>query len=242
MITNDLSLFYKILVLVEDKGTIGLGELQQFGSPRQTLGALGRLEGLGYIQREKEDGVDELSLTDEGDTLLAGILGNIPEKAGDWDKKWRIIVFDVPETKRTIRQMFRLKLLAYGARMLQSSVWITPDKSVMEKFAALVNEHGFASSVYCFEATTWGNNPIDVAKLWELDKLSKEYKELFDRIDKTHSKLKKDPQASFTAKCLIVSLALLMQHDPNLPQDLMPSNWIGYKAQDWYTKLRAFCQ
>ncbi len=242
MTMPELSLFHKILVLVEDKGTITLEDLTQFGTPRQTLGALGRLEGLGYIERQTEDGQKTLVLTELGDTVLADILGNIPEPNHQWDKHWRIILFDIPETRRTVRQLFRLKLLSLGARMLQTSVWITPHQSVMEKFSIIAKEQDFEHAVYYFEAKTWNNTPIDVKKLWHLDKLGQEYKTLFTQLERNYKTLAKDPEASFHAKCWIVALALVMQHDPYLPPEIMPHNWIGYQAREWYTKLRSFCQ
>lgn len=43
-----------------------------------------------------------------------------------WDKKWRIVIFDIPEKYRKIRDQLRLSLQSYGFRQLQESVWIFP--------------------------------------------------------------------------------------------------------------------
>ena len=43
-----------------------------------------------------------------------------------WDKKWRVIIFDIPETKKQMREQVRKILLAVGFRRLQDSVWVFP--------------------------------------------------------------------------------------------------------------------
>lgn len=240
--TPTLSLFYKILIFVEDKDTVSLPTVMSFGGIRQTLGALGRLEGLNYISRTKSDEADYFTLTETGDDVLADMIGRIPTSHTDWDKKWRIILFDIPESQRTVRQLFRLKLMDLGVRMLQSSVWITPSESAAAKFQELVNEHKFQDTVYIFESKQLGSRPIDVFDLWELKELEAEYKDLFAYFKKEVPKIEKDENASYRAKCAILMLSLLTKKDPNLPPELMPKDWIGYEAEQWYQKLRHFCR
>jgi phenylacetic acid degradation operon negative regulatory protein len=240
--TLDISLFHKILVLVEDRGEITLADLKAFGSTRQTLGALGRLEGLGYIERIKDEkDVFRFSLTEKGDASLATILERIPKPDQRWDYNWRMILFDIPESQRTVRQMFRLKLMDLGARMLQSSVWITPDATIISKFQRIINDLDFGHTVHFFEAKHVGDNVINIDSLWNLSDLAKEYKDLFKRFDKELNTLKRADDASFLAKCMIINLALVTKKDPHLPAELMPKNWIGYQTEAWYQKLRHYC-
>lgn len=48
------------------------------------------------------------------------------EKPKKWDKKWRMVIFDIPATSRIIRDIFRRKLKEFGFHPLQKSVWIFP--------------------------------------------------------------------------------------------------------------------
>jgi len=48
------------------------------------------------------------------------------EKPQKWDKKWRVIIFDIPEDKKNIRNAIRFKLKNCGFYQLQKSVWIYP--------------------------------------------------------------------------------------------------------------------
>ena len=60
-------------------------------------------------------------LTDQGreKAVLAKIkLGN--EK---WDGKWRLVIFDIPEKRRAVRDLLRSKLKQWDFMHLQQSVW-----------------------------------------------------------------------------------------------------------------------
>lgn len=43
-----------------------------------------------------------------------------------WDNKWRIVIFDIPERKRKIRDELRNIFLQAGFIKLQNSVWVYP--------------------------------------------------------------------------------------------------------------------
>lgn len=43
-----------------------------------------------------------------------------------WDKKWRLIIFDIPENKRSIRDRIRKIFKSAGFYKLQDSVWVYP--------------------------------------------------------------------------------------------------------------------
>lgn len=48
------------------------------------------------------------------------------ERPKQWDGKWRIVIFDIPNTSSHIRDVFRYKLKEFGFYRLQKSVWIYP--------------------------------------------------------------------------------------------------------------------
>lgn len=82
--------------------------------------------GLLEIKREGHDIC--IALTQEGrkragkyqiDDLEIGI----PKK---WDKKWRVVIFDIPNNSRLIRDVFRRKLKEFGFYPLQQSIWVYP--------------------------------------------------------------------------------------------------------------------
>ena len=44
----------------------------------------------------------------------------------EWDKLWRVILYDVPEDQKNARDAFGHQLLRYGCFQLQKSVWVIP--------------------------------------------------------------------------------------------------------------------
>lgn len=57
----------------------------------------------------------------------------------DWDKKWRIIIFDIPEQQRHVRRVLRSKLKEWGFKQWQKSVWVTK-KDIMSPPKVLIEE------------------------------------------------------------------------------------------------------
>lgn len=56
----------------------------------------------------------------------------------EWDGRWRIVLFDIPESKRPLRDYVRGVLKRQGFREFQRSMWIYPHKlpSFISKFLA----------------------------------------------------------------------------------------------------------
>lgn len=114
--------------------------------------ALKRLRKKGFI---KDDHIDEkgltIKLTDEGRTMML-LEGEEPPR---WDGKWRIVVFDIPEQKRLVRNLFRRNLKKWGFKSLQKSVWISK-KNVTDKLFAYIKDLGIEKWVWVFESEKYG--------------------------------------------------------------------------------------
>jgi DNA-binding PadR family transcriptional regulator len=81
------------------------------------------------ILRELENDRLVVELTEKGKRLVREIKVDelSIEKPGTWDKKWRVVIFDIPdETKRRARDALRDKLKNLGFYQLQKSVWAFP--------------------------------------------------------------------------------------------------------------------
>ena len=69
----------------------------------------------------------KLILTAKGEAeFLACELGQKSLKRRRWDKKWRLLIFDIAEVKRDVRQRVRSTLSNIGFYRLQDSVWVYP--------------------------------------------------------------------------------------------------------------------
>ena len=87
-------------------------------------------------------GTEAVTLTRKG-RWEAGIRGYLnkerSKKAQKWDGLWRIIIFDVPESKRIVRTELRKAVSLYGFQQLQKSVWVSPFPC--DEFVKLVKEY-----------------------------------------------------------------------------------------------------
>ncbi|PIQ98597.1 MAG: hypothetical protein COV64_00375 [Candidatus Nealsonbacteria bacterium CG11_big_fil_rev_8_21_14_0_20_39_9] len=82
----------------------------------------------GYINIGKRNRQIYISLTKEG-KKKAGVFqidALTIKKPKKWDKKWRIVIFDIAQLKKTYREAFRGKLKELGFYPLQKSVWVYP--------------------------------------------------------------------------------------------------------------------
>ncbi|MBI4034031.1 MAG: hypothetical protein HY378_00590 [Candidatus Brennerbacteria bacterium] len=58
--------------------------------------------------------------------MLTYDIDNIKLKRQRWDGKWRLVTFDIPDSKKTAREALRRKLKELDFYPLQKSVFITP--------------------------------------------------------------------------------------------------------------------
>lgn len=87
-----------------------------------------RLKNKDLIDLQVIDGKKIFVLTEKGNKKIQRYIIDemeveIPEK---WDGMWRIVIFDIPESKRRARQIFAQKLKKLGFYQIQRSVFIHP--------------------------------------------------------------------------------------------------------------------
>jgi len=86
------------------------------------------LEKRGWIKVEEEEDCYIITLVEKG--KLKAIQYQIDDlkiqKPEKWDKKWRIVIFDIPNKKRIAREVLRNKLKEMNFYPLQESVFIHP--------------------------------------------------------------------------------------------------------------------
>ena len=81
------------------------------------------------LVKKAENGI--YCLTEEGEkeaffAYLNGESSIYKPKDQKWDKKWRIIFFDIPEKKRHYRDYLRTLIRTVGFKEFQKSIWIYP--------------------------------------------------------------------------------------------------------------------
>ena len=85
-----------------------------------------KLQKCGYLKRLKIKDETAIVLTPKGLDRIFVIKMKSAEKIQRKDKKWQMVLFDIPENKRKDRDYFRQGLRYLGYKKLQQSIWVCP--------------------------------------------------------------------------------------------------------------------
>jgi len=228
-----LNTLHEVLIFLEDRGRVPLSDFKDWKS-RQVRGALGRLEREKWVKKDKKGGVIYYELSPLGRQEIDRTLSYLRTHEKVWDGVWRLVMFDIPEKERDLRDKFRRGLMALNLRNLQGSVWVA-SSDVREEVKDLANEVGVADerlNIFTARAESDKNS----ASSWELERLNREYKKFAEKVKKL-TKNAKD-LTSYEVKKIIFDYALLRRQDPNLPSSLLPRDWAEPAAHEAYEKLR----
>ncbi|HEY4493287.1 MAG TPA: hypothetical protein VJB98_01570 [Candidatus Paceibacterota bacterium] len=82
----------------------------------------------GLLKKVKKGNRTGYELTDKGEKLATGYqLKTLSiKKPWNWDGNWRVVMFDIPEFKKSTREELRSTLIALGFVSLQKSAWVHP--------------------------------------------------------------------------------------------------------------------
>ncbi len=109
------------------------------------------------LKRLRENGlidfVDDnkliLKLTDKGRTKA--LKSKILLEDEKWDGKWRIVIWDIPEKRRTVRDVLRKQLKSWSFTQWQRSVWATK-KNCAKPLREFINKTGIDRWVRVIES------------------------------------------------------------------------------------------
>jgi len=97
--------------------------------PKQRIReASNRLKKKGLVEFVKEGDRVYLRITDKGRSKMSSLAYSSValSKPKRWDRKWRLVIFDIPEKYRKQRDRARAMMIRLGFVRLQQSVWAYP--------------------------------------------------------------------------------------------------------------------
>jgi hypothetical protein len=118
-------------------GKMGLGRKQKiskegFNKIRRSFYNLRKNKLIQPIVSNNEEEIYQI--TEKGkEKLYKFVFDNLViAKPKNWDRKWRVVIFDIPHKRKVARDALRRKLIDLGFYKLQKSVWIHPFPCVKE--------------------------------------------------------------------------------------------------------------
>ncbi|MCP5099810.1 MAG: hypothetical protein GY943_30005 [Chloroflexi bacterium] len=218
-------------------------------SERAVRSVLSRLSRNGWLVSHKEGRQSHYSLTSKGVALLEEGAGRIYEPLfSNWDGKWQVVIYSLPEERRSERHTLRTKLSWFGFGRLAPGTWISPHNRQLE-LELVFSDLGVESYVDLFYGPHVNSSPDQdlVKRCWNLEQIAVKYQAFIDRFypefEQCQGIVDKNgmPDAK---KCFINHYWLthefqaLTLEDPNLPPVLLPANWIGLKARRLFDNYR----
>ncbi len=153
----------KILKILSEKPLISLSELSERISPKQAtkapVYAINRsIKGLvdsGLIENLSSDRTKYARLTSEGKKKTNSLKLESDSAILDpkWDGKWRIILLDLPESRKAERESLRYLLKKAGFVCLKNSAWISP-YPFEHLFENIKKDLGLTSEIIIFTTDT----------------------------------------------------------------------------------------
>jgi len=152
-----------------------------------------------------------------------------------WDGKWRVISYEIPESKREIRDRLRRQMQGWGLGPWHRSFWLTPHP-IIENLRQLIEGKEEEKYFQAFESNhVFGDRELLIEKVWEKSKLDKNYRELFK---KWHDILSKEGEKIDKLKKVIIEYLSILKIDPGLPKELIGQNWIGFEGWGIFKEIR----
>jgi len=210
--------------------------------PMAVRTTLSRMTRRGWLAVERRGPHSYYGLTRRARQLLEAGRERIyhPPRAQRWDGAWTLITYSVPETRRSRRDSFRVKLLWVGCGMVTSGFWMTPH-DVRRDVATIAAELGIAKNVEVFRAEHVGGSAMHalIERCWDLRALDARYA-AFVRRWRGHLARGLTPEESFVRRFTLVhEYRTFPLADPYLPAALLPAKWQGRAAAALFDRLHA---
>ncbi|MFC1900036.1 PaaX family transcriptional regulator C-terminal domain-containing protein [Chloroflexota bacterium] len=210
-------------------------------SEQSVRSAVSRMCRAGLLKVRQNGVRSYYSLTEEGMGLLVEGERRIFERKGStWDGYWSVVVYFIPEEKRKARDTLRQELTWMGYGPLSTATWISPHDSCKE-VEGLAKKLKINEYIQCFQAKHigFGSPKTIISRCWDLDRIHKRYasfiSEYRTKLDNHKKRLdsgkKIESSEFFTERFkLIHEYRRLPYFDPDLPEELLPRNWLRSQA------------
>ena len=161
--------------------------LKEFGHNDQAARvAVSRMMKQGWLQSEKQDNRSYYFLTEQGISRIEEA-GNRIFKLNpiEWDGKWRVLMYTIPEEKRHIRDELRQELLWSGFGSFSNACWISPN-NLEKEVKLLIEKYDISEYVDFFISEYIGpkDNHTLVEKSWPLEQVVEKYEEFIIKYSK----------------------------------------------------------
>lgn len=194
------------------------------------------------IEKVKFKNKEYFKITNKGIDKLRYKFAIYTLNNNSWDGAWRIVIFDIQELRKNLRDSFRRNLKSLGFGQLQKSVWISP-YPVFEDINKFIKENNLSNEVIVFETRKISlSNQIVAEKAWNLKELEESYINSYITLNELSNKLKLETQKNLFKEFKKNHKNVLDIYftDPQLPTELLTVSWPKNKVVKLLKKLSKY--
>jgi phenylacetic acid degradation operon negative regulatory protein len=218
------------------RGLVAL--LDCFGIPEATVRvAAARLRKEGWLSTARDGRETVYTLTDHAWQMLdEGRARIFRREAGPWDGQWHMVIYQVPETERALREQLRRRLAWLGFGPLSASVWVSPHDRAGQVSDEFAGQPSVQLDIFRSRSNGNGADLGIAARAWDLAALDRDYQSLLGRYGPRLAEYREgglDGRAALVERMrLVYDYRHFPFRDPDLPPELLPEGWQGRKAHD----------
>ncbi|MFG2003271.1 PaaX family transcriptional regulator C-terminal domain-containing protein [Spirillospora sp. NPDC048911] len=203
---------------------------------------LTRMAGRGLLARHRQGRRMHFGLTQRSERILRDGEARVWRRGAvneDWDGRWTVLSFSMPESWQRQRHDLRSRLTWAGFGPLGNGTWIAPSQVDLGPVLATLDGLDMSRRVKVFHGTA--GEPTDVTQMirdaFDLDELAAGYQEFLDRWDRPDP-IPKAPHDLARYLWMMTEWLQLIRIDPRLPVQHLPDGWPAVRAQRVLHELR----
>lgn len=165
----------------------------------------------------------------------------------DWDGRWSIVAFTVPEANRSAREALRTRLRWLGFAPLYDALWLSPHPRHEQALTELAELGVTRATAFVATSPELAGTTHAPESAWDLDGLAELYRSFVSAWEPTHAALGKGAispvEALIRRTELMDAWRAFPGIDPDLPRRLLLTDWPRDRARrlflDTYEQLGA---
>lgn len=220
--------------------------LGEFGiTPGNARAAISRLTRRGTLERLRQGRHSSYRVAPCAVTALAvggQAVAGFPAEAEDWDGRWTIVTFSLPESADSPRRALRHQLRWLGFAPLFDGLWVSPRPLPGPTIPLFADLPPAAVSVFRAQHVSVGGAvDRDPLSAWDLDEIGRRYHAFIDRWSPALSRIRAGDVGGVEALRLRTEVMDAYRHflslDPRVPDRLLPPDWPRHRARSVFAAV-----
>lgn len=221
--------------------------LSTFGiGPSTVRVAMSRLRNEGWFDTHRTGRETCYALNDRSWGLLdEGRARIFQRRTEPWDGYWRMVIYSVPESDRAARDRVRKRLTWFGFGALAPSTWVCTHERLEQVEGDLSDETAVRLDLFTCRTRGPEDDKRTAARCWDLPALDTDYRNFLNAYRPrlcTYAKGLAGQEALLERTRLVQAYRRLPYRDPDLPAELLPTDWSGGAAHRLFLQAHDLLQ